>query len=148
MNIFSQELIKIVKDRISKVDCIEEMVNLLHEQEIIDSGDEFFASVMEREKMMSTGIGRMIAIPHARHTAVREMKSVVFLLDKPIDFDALDNQLVKVVFLFAVPLYMGKDFVKIIGGISNFVRLEKNRELIFNCKHNEELFEILKRIKL
>jgi len=60
-------------------------------------------ALREREQLGSTGIGRGVAIPHARSTAFREPRAAFLRLSHPIDFGATDGQPVDLVFAMCVP---------------------------------------------
>ncbi len=65
----------------------------------ITDADEVYRVVMEREKIMSTGIGKGFALPHGKTNAVTDTIGALATLDTPIDFNALDNRPVNVVFM-------------------------------------------------
>ncbi len=67
------------------------------------SSDDVFDSLLQRERLGSTGIGLGIAIPHGRLSHANHPVAVLLTLDKPIDFDAIDNQPVDIVFALLVP---------------------------------------------
>ncbi len=61
------------------------------------------AAVLRREELGSTGLGDGVALPHARLSGVRRPVAVLAILEKPIDFDAIDGQPVELVCLLALP---------------------------------------------
>lgn len=65
---------------------------------IVDA-DEVLRVVMERERLMSTGIGKGFALPHGKTNAVSDMAGAFMTLARPVDFQALDNQPVTCVFM-------------------------------------------------
>ena len=79
MGIFSPDLIKVNYYALDKKSCLQEMVDFVAEKEIITSAEDFFKLIFEREKIMSTGIGRNVAIPHARSELVNELKICLFI---------------------------------------------------------------------
>jgi fructose-specific phosphotransferase system IIA component len=132
---------------LDKKSCLYEMCEMLEKQGIIDSIDVFYDAILEREKLMSTGIGKQIAIPHARVNTVQELKIAVYLLANDIDFAAVDDLPVKIIFMIAVPEQMKQEYVKALSAISNFYRREENQKRIQNCQSKEELCNILKEIE-
>jgi PTS system nitrogen regulatory IIA component len=81
-----------------------------------------FELMWQRERLGSTGLGRGIAIPHVK---IRSLKSIVCLfarLEEPIDFDALDNEPVDLIFLLMAPEHAGGDHLKALARISRLLR--------------------------
>jgi fructose-specific phosphotransferase system IIA component len=146
MNVFSRDLIKLNYYALDKKSCLYEMVEFLSEQGIVQAQDEFYNSIIEREKLMSTGIGRNVAIPHTRSAAVQELKIAVFLLDNELDFDSIDGEPVKVIFMIAVPEIMKEAYMKVLSAISNFFRIDGNRDRILHCASIDELCTILEEV--
>lgn len=67
------------------------------------SYDDVFNRLMQREQLGSTGIGLGIAIPHGRHSDASHPVAALMTLATPIDFDAIDNQPVDIIFVLLVP---------------------------------------------
>ena len=148
MGIFSRDLIVQNYYALDKKSCLEEIVEFLYENEVIVSADDFFKTIMERENLMTTGIGRKIAIPHARSNLVKEINIAVYVLDNELEFNSVDGEDVKVIFMIAVPEDKKEEYMKVLSGISNFLRVDENREKLFNAKTKNEIFEILEGIKI
>lgn len=93
---------------------------------------EIFQTLLEREKLGSTGVGNGIAIPHGKLDSLDDITGIVLVLDEPIDFDALDDQPVDIVFLLLVPEVSGADHLKALARVARILRepdmLKKLRE--------------------
>lgn len=87
----------------SKSALFEEMVNHLVDRGYIKNAPEVVNLLLEREKLMSTGIKRGFAIPHAFTRQLHESKMMVGISDRGIDFEALDDEPVYFVFLLLGP---------------------------------------------
>ncbi len=148
MRIFSRDLIVLNYYALDKKSCLEEMVEFLYKNDVILSADNFFKAIMEREKLMTTGIGRKVAIPHARSPIVKEIHIAVYVLDNELEFNSVDGEDVKVIFMIAVPEAKKDEYMKVLSGISNFLRVDENREKLFNAKTKDEIFETLEGIKV
>lgn len=81
-------------------------------------------ALIEREKLGSTGIGKGVAIPHCRMAGLEHVSGLFARLDPAIDFDAVDGQLVDLVFLLLAPADAGADHLRALATISR-------------CLHNE-----------
>jgi PTS system nitrogen regulatory IIA component len=81
-----------------------------------------FETLTEREKLGSTGMGQGIAIPHGRVAGVQKMTGLFAQLDQPVDFDAMDDQPVDLVFLLLAPEGAGADHLKALARVSRLLR--------------------------
>lgn len=74
-------------------------------------------ALRDREQLGSTGIGRGVAIPHARSTAFREPRAAFLRLSHPIDFNATDGQPVDLVFAMCVPDHQVEQHLQTLAGL-------------------------------
>jgi len=81
-----------------------------------------FDRLLERERLGSTGIGGGIAIPHARIASLAKPVGLFARLAHPIDFDAIDERPVDIVFLLAAPEGAGADHLKALARVSRLLR--------------------------
>ena len=65
--------------------------------------NQLFENLVAREKLGSTGLGNGIAIPHCRITQCQQITGTLIKLDKAVDFDAIDNEPVDLLFVLLVP---------------------------------------------
>lgn len=144
MEIFSKGLIKTGYCALDKKSLIREMAEFLQRSGYLLELNPFLKSVFEREGLMSTGIGHGIAIPHARSSQAKSLKITVYLLKDKIEFDSIDESLVDIVFLIAVPDSLKDEYIRVLSAISNFCRDENNREKLRSCKTVDEVYKILK----
>ena len=86
------------------------------------SAREIFDTILQREKLGSTGVGNGIAIPHGKLTGFDRIAGVFARLAEPIDFDALDEQPVDLVFLLLAPESAGADHLKALSRIARVMR--------------------------
>ena len=83
---------------------------------------EVFDTILQRERLGSTGVGNGIAIPHGKLGGVKRIIGVFARLDAPVDFDALDDQPVDLVFLLLAPEGAGADHLKALSRIARVLR--------------------------
>jgi nitrogen PTS system EIIA component len=81
-----------------------------------------FEVLLERERLGTTGIGRGTAIPHGRMTDLQQLYGMFARLEKPIDFEAIDNQPVDIIFLLLTPATAGAEHLKALARISRLLR--------------------------
>ncbi|MBL8580947.1 MAG: PTS IIA-like nitrogen regulatory protein PtsN [Rhizobiaceae bacterium] len=83
---------------------------------------EIFDTILQRERLGSTGVGNGIAIPHGKLAAVKRITGVFARLETPVDFEALDDQPVDLVFLLLAPEGAGADHLKALSRIARVLR--------------------------
>ena len=83
---------------------------------------EIFDTLQQREKLGSTGVGHGVAIPHGKLVALDRLVGVFARLDKPVDFDALDDEPVDLMFLLLAPENAGADHLKALARIARVLR--------------------------
>ena len=147
MKIFRENLIRLKQKVTDKNDCLNQMIDLIYQEGIISDRVAFFQSVMEREEVMSTGIGRGLAIPHGRNQCVNELSATMFTLEEPIDYDSIDGEPVNIIFMLTIPDNAANEYMKILGQISKFMREEVQRNELCAVILNREAYQILKGIE-
>jgi len=83
---------------------------------------EIFDVILQRERLGSTGVGNGIAIPHGKLNSINHIVGVFARLDAPVDFEALDDQPVDLVFLLLAPEGSGADHLKALSRIARVLR--------------------------
>ena len=96
---------------------------------------KLFDRLLERERLGSTGIGGGIAIPHGRLTTVAKPVGLFARLAHPVDFDAIDERPVDIVFLLVTPEGAGADHLKALARVS---RLLRDRSLVEKLRATEK----------
>jgi PTS system nitrogen regulatory IIA component len=81
-----------------------------------------FETLLQRERLGSTGLGRGIAIPHGKPAGLTRITCLFARLETPIDFDATDGEPVELVFLLLAPEDAGADHLKALARISRLLR--------------------------
>lgn len=81
-----------------------------------------FDVLLERERLGTTGVGHGIAIPHGKLPGLTRVHGLFARLDKPIDFDSIDDQPVDLVFLLLAPEHSGADHLKALARVSRMLR--------------------------
>lgn len=126
----------------SKEDIINELIDLFKDDERVVNLEKVRTAVLEREKIMSTGVGKGFAIPHGKTDAVNEIIAAFGKTSKPIDFAALDEQPVYLVFLL-----VGKDnlvgpHIKLLSRISRMMNKDEFRDKLLKAETAEEIHSI------
>lgn len=83
---------------------------------------DVFDTILQRERLGSTGVGNGIAIPHGKLAGVKKITGVFARLESPVDFESLDDQPVDLVFLLLAPEGAGADHLKALSRIARVLR--------------------------
>lgn len=83
---------------------------------------QIFDTLLQRERLGSTGVGNGIAIPHGKLPSLKRIYGVFAHLAKPIDFESLDDQPVDLIFLLLAPESAGADHLKALARIARMLR--------------------------
>lgn len=102
-----------------------------------------FDRLLERERLGSTGIGGGIAIPHARMASLDKPVGLFARLANPIDFDAIDERPIDVVFLLTAPEGAGADHLKALARVSRLLRDRALVEKLRATENAEALYALL-----
>jgi len=145
--LFEKRLVKIIDGFENKTLCLEYMANLLAESGCMKFPDRFLAAVKGREEIMSTGIGKEVAIPHARDLMVNTIKIAVVLMKKPLEFQSIDELSVKVVFMIAVPQNSNSVYMMILRSLSEYLKQDEQRQRLLQSATEDELFDKVREIE-
>src|SRR3989339_1000124 len=125
-----------------KTDVVNELVDLFKDDERVKDLDGMRNAVHEREKIMSTGVGKGFAIPHAKTNSVNEIVAAFGKLDEPIDFQALDEQPVNLVFLLVGKENLVGPHIKLLSRISRMMNKDEFREGLSKAKTAKEIYSL------
>ncbi|GBF39138.1 PTS sugar transporter subunit IIA [Leptospira hartskeerlii] len=125
----------------SKEEVINQLLQKAVDSTLIarDDRDLVYESLMAREKSMSTGIGSGVAIPHCSVNLVDELKCVMGLSRKGIDFDAIDHLPVHIFILLIVPKSKFQEHIKTLAQIAKTLNVKEDREKLILSKNFEEI---------
>lgn len=144
-----------IKDLLDK-NCIATKVNISGKKEIIEylldlatkSGrvidrNVVLADLLEREKVLSTGIGKGIAMPHCKTSGISNFVISAMTTAEPVDFDALDGEPVSFFVMFlGMENQVGMN-LKILSKISKILNSEENRIKLFQSNSPDEIYNVL-----
>jgi PTS system nitrogen regulatory IIA component len=102
-------------------------------------------ALMAREVIGSTGVGRGVAIPHARIPGLDAVHAVVARLEKPIDFDALDGEPVDLLVALFAPPEAGSEHLRALARVSRLLRKTEVREQLRQARSADAIMALLVR---
>jgi fructose-specific phosphotransferase system IIA component len=128
----------------NKDDLLKEVTELISNSEKIRDKKEILDALQKREQIGSTGIGKGVAIPHAKTEAAESLTIAFGLSKEMIDFKSLDSEKVNMFFIFASPLRDSQIYLKVLARISRLIRDEEFRKKIHQCKTPKDVIETIR----
>lgn len=102
-----------------------------------------FDVLLERERLGTTGVGHGIAIPHGKLPGLDRVHGVFARLERPIDFDAIDDQPVDLIFLLLAPEQAGADHLKALARVSRLLRDQSMCEKLRGSESADAIYALL-----
>lgn len=127
----------------SRDDCIKELIDKLASSNTIKNDKTIFDAVLEREKIMTTGVGNGIAIPHCKHPDSPEFAVCLGIHQKGVDFQAIDKKIVKIIFLLVGPENNPGLHIKLLSRISRLMSNEELRQQLLSCENDEDAVNLI-----
>lgn len=131
-------------DAQSKKRALEQLSELIaHDQDDV-SATEIFDSLLSRERLGGTGIGYGVAIPHGRLKNSTHTTAALIHLKQGVDFDAIDNQPVDLLFALVVPEQATEDHLKILAMLASMFQDETMRNKLRECHNPETVLQLIR----
>ena len=142
--ILTEDVIEINLTASDKNEAINKMIDLANKSGKITDVESVRRVVFDREKLVSTGVGKGFAIPHGKSDDIKDIVAAFAIMAEPIDFDSIDSE--KVVFIF---LLVGKDsmlnlHIKLLSRISRLMNKDEFRESLLKAKSKTEVLKLFK----
>jgi len=126
----------------SKKALLQQLANLVGQRLGLDSS-AILSSVAEREQLGSTGFGHGVAIPHGKIDDLKRIYCLFARLAEPLDYKAIDDQPVDLVFLLLSPADAGADHLKALAAISRVTRSAATLEKMRGARSRDALAAVL-----
>lgn len=138
-----KDCIKLNLNAKSKIEVIDELVDVLYNAGRLNDKDEFRKTILNREEQSSTGLEEGIAIPHGKSSSVK-IPTVAFGLSKEgIDYDSLDGEPSKLFFMIAAPADATDSHIETLSQLTSLLLDDDIREQLLKVKTEQEVLDIL-----
>jgi len=127
----------------TKKAVLEEMVTVLHDQGMVTDKQKMLEVLLARESLGSTGIGQGIAIPHGKSSVSKQLVAACGISKNGVDFDALDDDKVYVIFLLAAPEDQASQHLKALARVSALLKDKYFRKALMNAETPQDVLRIL-----
>jgi fructose-specific phosphotransferase system IIA component len=141
--IMSDDLIIIPLKSADKEDIIEEMVDHLYDKKKIGNREKILQAILDREKVMSTGVGYHVAIPHGKAEGVKDIVASLGITDRDVDFHSIDNKPVRLIFLLVGPPDKTGPHLKALSRISRLMHRKEFRTKLLKSKTPREVMGVI-----
>jgi len=143
-DILSNDVIAVNMDVADKDESIKKIINLAANSNKILDLDKVSQTIFEREKLVSTGVGKGFAIPHSKTDAISDIVAAFAITKEPIDFDSIDGEPVRFIFLLIGKENLLNTHIKLLSRISRLMNKDEFRDKLLEAKSNEEVLDIFK----
>ena len=126
----------------SKEDLLDGVLALAEKNPHVLDGRKMRAAVLEREKIMSTGVGKNFAIPHGKTDAVDDIVLAFATTAEPVDYGSMDNEPVRLVLLLVSKESLVSQRLKLLSRASKVMNSEEARAALLNAKTPDEVIAI------
>lgn len=126
----------------SREEALSAMVELIDRSGKLYDKERFYAAILEREKIVSTGIGMGVAIPHAKMTSYDDFFIAVGILQRGVDWKALDNAPVRLIFMIGGPDDKQTEYLQILSILTYEIKNEEIRKKILTLNSRKDIIEL------
>lgn len=126
----------------SKEEALNKMIDMLANSPNVLDIERVRSAILEREKLMSTGVGHGFAIPHGKTDALQDIIAAFAITREPIDFQALDNQPVQLIFMLVGKETHVGTHLKLLSRISRLMNNESFRQQLLSARTPAEVLAL------
>jgi fructose PTS system EIIBC or EIIC component len=127
----------------NKPDVLQYMVHLLDKQGSIEDVVRVQEEIFKRETIMSTGVGKGFAFPHAKTGAVQKPVGALLTLEKPIEYQSLDGQPVNIIFMLLGQENAVGAHLRLLSRISRLMNSDEFRQKLLAAETPEAALELI-----
>jgi len=128
----------------TKDDVLEEMVDILDSAGKIQSRDAVLKAIVDRERIMTTGIGNGVAVPHCKSSAVDRLVAALGISPEGIDFQSPDNQPARLIFILVAEENNPGPHVRALARLAKLLSSKAVRDALLMARSPENLLQIVK----
>jgi PTS system nitrogen regulatory IIA component len=127
-----------------KLDVLAELGELLSKQAQGAGAEAITKTLVERERLATTGVGGGIAIPHGKLETIKKISAAVGISRTGVPFDALDGEPVKIFVALLAPLASSGDHLRALARISRLLKDPECRARMIEAADAQEIYKIVK----
>ena len=143
-DILSPDVVEVNLEVADKDDSIRKIIEISARTGKIIDINKVTDTIFEREKLVSTGVGKGFAIPHGKTDAISDIVAAFVITKNPIDFDSIDGEPVRFIFLLIGKETLLNTHIKLLSRISRLMNKEEFRDRLLDAKDKEEVLNIFR----
>lgn len=143
-DILSTDVIEVNSDVKDKDDSLNRIIAIAAKSGKILDLKKVTETIFEREKLVSTGVGKGFAIPHGKTDAISDTVASFIITKNPIDFDSIDGEPVRFIFLLVGKETLLNTHIKLLSRISRLMNKDEFREKLLKAGTKEDVLKIFK----
>jgi fructose-specific phosphotransferase system IIA component len=126
----------------TKQEVVDSVIDLLRDHAAVRDLEGVREAVFSREKVMSTGVGKGLGLPHAKSHAVSDTVAAFAVTREPVEFDSIDNAPVRLIFLLVGTDAAKSQHIKLLSRISRLMNRDAFRERLLKAHSPEEVLSL------
>lgn len=124
----------------TKEDALRELAEVVAGQDESPTPREIYDAIIERERLLSTGFGLGLAIPHAKISGMRDFVVALGIHREGIDYESLDDKPVHILIMIVGPTSRQEEYLRVLSRVTSF--LKDNRDRLLEKEDAEEVYEL------
>ena len=125
-----------------KEEVLNNMIELVSKSSKVRDKEKIRDAIFNRERIMSTGVGKGFAIPHGKTDGITDMVAAFRITENEIDFESLDGEPVRLIFLLVGKENLVGPHLKLLSRISRLLNSEDFRTKLLNAKSPQEIYNL------
>lgn len=125
-------------------EAIQTLVNALHAIHQLSDPKSFYQAILDREKLVSTGIGMGVSLPHAKIADYDSFFIVIGILNKGVDWNAIDHTPVRLIFMIGGPDDKQTEYLQILSRLTLLIKKEEIRKKMLTLNSQEAIIDLFK----
>ncbi len=126
----------------TRQEALNAIVDMLYESGKLKDRVTFFEAINDREKVVSTGIGMGVAIPHAKLPTYEDFFVALAISKKGIDWNALDNAPVRLIFMIGGPDDKQTEYLQLLSSLTMAIKDEERRKKLLTLNSKEAIIQL------
>ncbi len=130
----------------SRDETLQRLVHVIYQADKLKNEELFYKAIIEREKIVSTGIGMGAAIPHAKLPSYDQFFIAVGILQKPVEWNALDGAPVRLIFMIGGPDDKQTEYLQLLSNLTHAIKDEERRKKLLSLTQPDAIIELFRTI--
>lgn len=125
-------------------EAIQSLVEAIAPVHHLSNPERFYQAILDREKLVSTGIGMGVSLPHAKMADYDTFFIAIGILNKGVDWNAIDHTPVRLIFMIGGPDDKQTEYLQILSRLTLIIKKEEIRKKMLTLNSQEAIIELFK----